>query len=239
MRKILFIVFFLPALCIAQPQIRANQILRDTTLTGTAANALRVTIPVAGMVGNSGKVLSTNGSSTSWISATPSLTATQVGFGSASNFLTGSNQFEYRPTDSIFHVNTAGNASRIFLNGTNSGAIFFVNLKNNPVIFGQMFAGGFGGSMGVNNTVNFDDATDLVNINSLNLSLTGIIGETTVNGVLKNMNGDGVATWQDLSDGLAEYTTNADALAALGAGKAYILHVTIAAIEYKFISVTF
>lgn len=89
------------------------------------AGNVMYTLPSAD--GTSGQVLSTNGSTVlSWITASASLTSTQVGFGNGSNVLSGSSKFIWTDsTRELSFVTGASNASIYFNTSVSTANIKF------------------------------------------------------------------------------------------------------------------
>ncbi len=96
------------------------------------------TLPVAD--GTSGQVLSTNASGVlSWITASASLTATQIGFGNGSNLLSGSTKFIWN--DSTRELS--------FVTGSSNGSIYFNTSVSTANIKFQSSAGIAGSQAGL------------------------------------------------------------------------------------------
>ena len=102
------------------------------------AGNVMYTLPVAD--GTSGQVLSTNASGVlSWVTASASLTATQIGFGNGSNLLSGSTKFIWN--DSTRELS--------FVTGSSNGSIYFNTSVSTANIKFQSSAGIAGSQAGL------------------------------------------------------------------------------------------
>jgi hypothetical protein len=110
------------------------------TAPGIVASSTGITLTgplvVGSNPGSAGQVLTSNGSSTPYWAATgsPSLTSTQIAFGSAGNLLTSNSGLTYDPNGGTFKVE-GNNANYFFYNsGDGNKAVFYNN--DVPLSFG-------------------------------------------------------------------------------------------------------
>lgn len=125
----------------------ASNAFTTTLQSGVAAASRTYTLPTN--FGVSGSVLTdaAGNGTLSWVVPSSSLTATYVGYGSAGNALTGTNDLTYNTTTKVLTVSTGTGVPYLFLNGGSDAAAVKINAGVHPGNGGGLILPFVGGGM--------------------------------------------------------------------------------------------